>query len=333
MGDWEMSPLPDYVSDHGHGEICYQVPLAINGVTTYAFALHADHQALQALVDSQLNAAPNGAVRYEVVGHSVLLTFLSAEHCTSVSETVGWLSDREAAFWLLLVEKRASGPARLVYWIPYLLIDAMSGMVTGREVWGYRKSLGTIDSPTAPESPAQFTASTIVFNTLSAATRGENAALVTVRRDGAIGPLEPVWRDLGDTFKQIERMIREGFNEFEMSDWLNAVTVAEGLVRLAATRRVPVINLKQFRDVRDSTKACYQALVECPCELVRLTGAGPLPGNFTAAIRSCASHPIVADLGLGTPVPNGVTELPVRFAFWVNMDFQTLDGSVIWEAT
>jgi len=328
-----MSPLPDYVSDHGHGEICYQVPLAIDGVTTFAFALHADHQALQALVDSQLNAAPHGAVRYEVVGHSALLTFLAAEHCTSASETIGWLSDREAAFWLLLIERRASGAARLVYWIPYLLIDAMSGMVTGREVWGYRKSLGTIDLPTAPESPAQFTASTVVFSTFSAATRGENAALVTVRGPGPIGPLEPAWRDLPDTFREIEGMIREGFSEFDMSDWLNAVTVAEGLLRLAATQRVPVINLKQIRDARDSTKACYQALVECPCELVRLTGAGPLPGDFTAAILSCASHPIVADLGLGTPAaPNGITELPVRFAFWVKMDFRTLDGDVIWQA-
>jgi hypothetical protein len=327
-----MSPLPDYVSDHGHGEICYEAPLAIDGVTTFAFALHADHQALQALVDSQLNAAAHGAVSYEVVGHSALLTFLSAEHCTSASEAVGWLSDREAAFWLLLIEKRATGPARLVYWIPYLLIDAMSGMVTGREVWGYRKSLGTIDLPTAPESPAQFIASTVIFSSFSAETRGENAALVTVRGPGPIGPLEPAWRDLADTFREIEGMVREGFSELDMSDWLNAVTVAEGLVRLATTRRVPVINLKQFRDVRDSTKACYQALVECPCELVRLTGAGPLPGNFTAAILSCASHPIVADLGLGAPAPNGMTELPVRFAFWVKMDFRTLDGNVIWQA-
>ena len=328
-----MTPLPDYVSDHGHGEICYEAPLAINGVTAFAFALHADHVALQTLVDSQLNTAPNGAVRYEVIGHSALLTFLLAEHCTSASETVGWLSDREAAFWLLLVEKRANGAARLVYWIPYLLIDAMSGMVTGREVWGYRKSLGTIDLPTMPADPARFIASTTVFNTFSAATKGENAARVTVRRDGAIGVLEPAWQSLEDTFNAIQGMIREEFSEFDMSDWLNALTVAEGLVRLATTRRVPVINLKQFRDVRDSTKACYQAIVECPCELVQLSGAGPLPGDFTAAILSCASHPIVADLGLGTAAANGTTELPVRFAFWVKMDFQTLNGNVIWQAT
>jgi hypothetical protein len=327
-----MSPLPDYVSDRGHGEISYQVPLAIDGVTCFAFALHASHIALQALVDSQLNAAPQGAVRYEVVGHSALLTFLAAEHCTSATETVGFLSDREAAFWLLLIERQANGPTRLVYWIPYLLIDAMSGMVTGREVWGYRKSLGTIDLPTVPADPAQFVASTVVFNSFSSATRGENAALVTVRGPGPIGPLEPVWQDLGATFHAVEAMIKEEFSEFDMADWLNALTVAEGLARLVATRLVPVINLKQFRDVRDSTKACYQAIVECPCELVRLAGAGPLPGDFTAGILTCASHPIVADLGLGAPVVDGITELPVRFAFWVKMDFQTLAGNVIWQA-
>jgi hypothetical protein len=326
-----MKDLPSYISDRGHGEICYEVPLSISGATVYAFALHARHEALQLLVDSQLNAAASPTVRYEAVGHSVLLIYFHAEHCSSTTETIGWLPDREAMVWVLVVQKTAQG-SRLMFWIPYLLIDAMSGMVTGREVWGYRKSLAAIDLPIAATDPAQFVARTIVFKTFSPDTQGLVEPLITVSRNGPLGPLQTAWRDPEDVVKGAIAMLRESFSEFDMSDWLNAATVIEGLGKIAATLRIPVINLKQFRDVGDSAKACYQALVESPCELVALHGAGPLPGDFTASFLTCDSHRMVADLGLGTPAP-GATSVPVRFAFWWKMDFTTLDGSVVWQAS
>ena len=52
-----MNEPPDYISDRGHGEISYSVPLQINDVTCYSFVLSADVRQLQDFIDSQLNAS------------------------------------------------------------------------------------------------------------------------------------------------------------------------------------------------------------------------------------------------------------------------------------
>ncbi len=84
-----------------------------------------------------------------------------------------------------------------------------------------------------------------------------------------------------------------------------------------------MIFLKQFRDHADGNLACYQAVVEALVRVGAFRSAGWLPGTYEVAIESYASHPIVADLGLGSGKP------PVVAAAYLDFDFTMEDGKVV----
>lgn len=324
--------LPPYIDRLGHGEICYPQPLQLKDVTAYAFSLAADPKALQALVDSQINVVCRPDVEYRVLTASTLLTILHVRQATSLAQTIGNLSDHEAAFWIPLLEIRKGRLIpRLVFWIPYLLIDVDSGLVVGREIWGYRKALGKIQLPGQDEQPAAFTAATTIFREFSQTSWGEFATLLEVRKDQSLGPLASAWSDLEEAAREIARLWIHHHGAWR-SFGDDAAAVVD-VVEMLADRIVPVVNLKQFRAAEDATRACYQAVVESSCRFDRLHGAGPLLGDFSLTVTTCASHRIVDDLGLGSLGPDGATELQVSFAFFVKWDFTTLDGKVLWSAT
>jgi len=321
--------LPPYISDRGHGEISFSVPLKISGVTSWGFLIKANAAALQALVDDQLNRASAGAITYSVVaiaGQAYLIhAWLNAEHCTSTSELIGWLPDRESAFLVPLLQRRAGQILpQLKMWVPYLLIDQQSGMVTGREVWGYRKSLATINVPAQPAGTTGFSADTTIFRRFSPDTRGEVATLLrvtpraTVTAPSTWGSVEAAVREI------IERLGDVGFSIGQMA--------GEALAQFVGTPRLNVINLKQFRDAVDSSRACYQALVQSPCRLDRWDGGGLLHGDYDIEIATCDSHQIARDLGLGVPPGTGPLIIRPVLSWWVRMGFSTEPGNVIWSA-
>jgi hypothetical protein len=323
--------LPHYVDQLGHGEICFPQPLQLKDVTAYAFSLAADPNALQALVDSQMNVVCRPDLEYRVVGSSTLLTLLHVRQATSLAQTIGNLGDHEAAFWIPLLEIRKGRLIpRLVFWIPYLLIDVASGMVVGREIWGYRKSLGSIRLPSQDEQPARFTADTTMFKVFSATTWGEVGTLLEIRKDQSLGRLDSAWSSLKEAAQEIRKLWAH--HHGDLRSWGDDGAIAVDLVEMIFDRIVRVVNLKQFRAAEDATRACYQAVVESPCHFDRLLGAGPLFGDYTLTVTTCASHRIVEDLGLGTVGTGGRTVVPVSFSFWIRWDFTTLNGKVLWSA-
>ena len=93
----------------------------------------------------------------------VLCTYLRSDFLTSTSEQVGTISDRECALWIVLVEKpRGLALPRIVFWMPYIVIDTSIGMATGREIWGFRKEIGPVTIPSAEQDPARFVAQDVV---------------------------------------------------------------------------------------------------------------------------------------------------------------------------
>lgn len=320
-----MSKLPPYISDLGHGQISYAVPLAIREVTSYAFVLKCETARVQTLLDSQLNAIAGSPVRYEALPF-LFHCYLQAKHCTSTAEVIGWLPDRESAFLVPVLEHRAGHLLpRLKIWVPYLLIDQMAGMVTGREVWGYRKSLGAIQVPDDPQQPTAFAAQTTVFKTFSAQTEGLWQTLVQVRQTSAAAAQAQDWKDHGEAIGAvIERLAGEVGGEV-------LALLAKLLEPLLKLPTIPIVNLKQFRDVQDSTRACYQALVESPCRMDRWRHGGWLGGDFELDITTCASHQVVQDLGLAAAVGADTTTVNPLFGLYAQFDFSTLPGSVIWQ--
>ena len=326
----DISRLPNYIDRLGHGEICFPQPLRLEGTTSYAFALAADPAHVQRFVDSQLNAACAPNLRYETVGDTVLLTFLEVQSATSEVQTIGVQGDREAMFWVPLWEYREGHIfPRLTFWVPYLLINVDTGLVVGREIWGYRKAIGAIDLMT--DGSGSFEARTTVFPTFSDTTRAEqDSPLIRVTGTEVEGPLRDDFQDVGGMLRALRGQMRHPQGLVE--------TVVEGaafawdLGKLALDFIVPVVNLKQFRASEDWTKACYQSITESPAHLDKVHGGGLLPGQWSCSVRDVASHRIIDDLGLtGTRDGDWLTT-EARFAFWVKFDFTTRNGKTLWQA-
>jgi hypothetical protein len=321
-----------YISDRGHGEICFSVPLLIQDVTTWGFLLHADSGRLQAFIDDQLNRVSGGKVRYEalsvpLLGRSPIFhAYLHAGRCTSTSETIGWLPDHESAFLVPVLQFREGALLpELRTWVPYLLIDDQSGMVTGREVWGYRKSLATITTPAVPDDAAELSASTTIFSKLAPDTQGRRATLLKATRTGAHVPSPSQWGSFEEAARAIFTLgLGGGILDLALAPIMDPFF--RGLA-------INVINLKQIRDAIDSTRACYSALVESPCQVERWKGGGFLQGDYEIEITTCESHQIATDLGLGTPSGGAPVRVRPLTAWWAQLDFSTPRGSVVWQAT
>ncbi|RED12145.1 hypothetical protein [Pontivivens insulae] len=326
----DVSHLPRYVDRLGHGEICFPQPLQLKGTRSYAFNIAADRDKVQALLDSQLNSACAPDLRYTPVSDSVLLTYLEVETATSLSQTIGVQGDRECMFWIPMWEwKKGRLLPRLTFFVPYLFINVDTGLVVGREIWGYRKTLGVIDLPEPGES--RFVCSTTIFPTFSDTTRAQHAEIVTVQGtkpltdaqtefDNAEGLLHAIKREMRHERGLLETVV-EGATDF-----------AFDIARLAFDFNVHVVNLKQFRAAEDWQRACYQAVCESPAHLDAVHRGGLLPGDWQASVRMCDSHQIVNDLGLHGSVDGDILTTDVRFAFWVEFDFTTLNGVTLWEA-
>ena len=81
--------------------------------------------------------------------------------------------------------------------------------------------------------------------------------------------------------------------------------------------------LKQFRDVHDPDRACYQSIVEASEKVTGFRKAGLLAGDYQLTIFPFASHPIAAELGL-PPDPQ-----PALAAWYVDFDFVLEKGKTL----
>jgi hypothetical protein len=314
---------PPYVSTLGYAEQCSPAPGLILGAMCYAFAYKVtDTARLQATVDHFLNEPPGGKVTYKLLGELVFNTFLHAEKLTSGAEAIGWQPDYEAAFWVPL---HASGPEpgddRLVFWMPYVALSVSEGMVTGREIWGFPKQVGEVDVATVDGATMRFESRAMVYDPLATETQGRVEPLVTVTGPAKAGGLVADWDSITGAMSGMHDLWTGGDDGFRLGSGFFLNTLDEVI-----HGEVALVNLKQFRDAWDSTKACYQALIEGPCKVQSLRGGGLLPEGFSATIPDWASHRIAYHLGL--PMEEAI---PAVFGTWVAMDFAAMPGREVWK--
>lgn len=88
--------------------------------------------------------------------------------------------------------------------------------------------------------------------------------------------------------------------------------------------RIPMLFLKQIRDVVQPLKAACQAIVETTAFSSRLHEARILGSNYDIIIEQCDSHPICADFGM--PATGALRS---KLNFYVNFDFQIGLGAII----
>jgi acetoacetate decarboxylase len=314
--------LPFYVERPA--PIAAQPPGVIGDAWVYAFGFAANVDAISKMCAAYLNPAARGGLSYQPALPMAALTFLSAGRMTS-GQPYGWMDERECAVWVPLLaveaENGRSVAKRLVWWMPYVFVDTDAAMATGREVWGYPKSIGSFTLPVSPDAPnPEWSISTRLFPTLGPDTEGVVAPLITVTSlPDPTTSAASVWHTVADAGRDMLAIVRQAFAMPARPSLEFAADVLDTLIH----REMPVVNLKQFRDCADPTRACYQAIVEAPCTVQTFYGGGLLAGHHHVSITQAASHPIISDLGLAG------TEVDALYGAWCHMDFLAMTGQEV----
>lgn len=314
---------PEYVSLLGWGEESVLPPGEFTNAVTYIFAIEGDRAKLQSLAEKYLSAPTGGAIQVEAFTSTLLLTWTDAAKLSSPAENIGWTPNREVMLSYPLIVRRGL-ETFLMMWPAMIFIDNARGMVTGRESWGWFKQIG---QSTADPDAGLFTLDTLIFPVFNPATEGQTARLIEVKKGAAesSAPREESFLDsAAAAFSE-----SAAFGKWLWKLLSHAVEDAE-LIRdvwkIGADLSVPVINLKQFRDVRDGKRACYQAITSSPVQMTAFHGAGFLWGDYTVDFTVCASHQFVNQLGVAA------NPVPVRAAAYLKYDFLAPDGETLWQA-
>ena len=81
--------------------------------------------------------------------------------------------------------------------------------------------------------------------------------------------------------------------------------------------RIPMLFIKQFRDVVQPKQAAYQAIVETTAFSSQVHEGRILASNYDVIIEECDSHPICSELGMAT-----TGALRAKVSFYVKFDFE-----------
>jgi hypothetical protein len=295
----------------------------------YSFLARADLDALTQMVDAQLNAvsAPAGTIYKPLLPMAAIVCadVVQSFSMTPPDSQKGWNGERDFGVWIPVVAGTMSHgnwkPGRIAWYLPYVFVDNVAAMATGREVYGFFKQAALLAMPPTPRSPGMFSIDALVIPTYAPSSQAENLRLLTMTSAEDAPAPEGSWGHLEEAAKAIWDRVKQAFFDPGRGA-ITAWDMIKNLIEDVATGDVPMVFLKQFRDAGDPTKACYQAVIEAPAHLEKFHG-----GWFThphhVAITPAASHPIVAECGLTGQ------SFVAEHGFWCKMDFAMQLGKVV----
>ena len=334
--------LPAYVQRGG--ELVYQVPYAARNATQFIFLLRADAARLAATFARDFGTPSGGAVE---VRPALGLVILAASRIPAIksaappdSELGGGISELEVAFLTVGIDVRRRRP---VVCVPYLFVDSGMAVAAGRELFGLPKQHGFISIGDG-DAPARITVDALSIERFDPAVPFTPHRVIDIAPTGAVpGPLA-IWKTFAEAATGLAGALGQAWRVAPppaapsggFRALLDTLTGAfdqiadEGRVLFATledfiTGTFPIIGLKQFRDVAQSDRACYQAITDAPMKIVDFHRGGLL-GEYVVSLGDLASEPIRQDLGL----PSG----PIRplLSAWLRYDFRLDAGVELWNA-
>jgi hypothetical protein len=297
-------------------------PIAFTDVRMSAFYLAADRGKLQALCDSLIAGPSGGRIKFTPLLSSVMMSFTEFPHSIFVNfADRGVATERELSFAIPGMFTRSDGvmPVEIGFalFMPFLFLDNPVALMTGRENYGFFKQTGQIGLPDDPGSPG-FSADVYGCTSYNPTAQWGQQRLITLRRvaEAAPGPaLGLPWPD---------PMAAAGNLAAAMQSAADGATLAPAAFADFLTGSLPQIFLKQFRDISDGTRACYQAVTLARYKVTRLINVS-FEDRYAIDLKALDSTPVAAALGLA---PAKETGLGMR----VEMDMQLENGRVLWQA-
>ncbi len=314
-------------------------PFDFERVIMRNFTLKASTHALQLFCDRYLNIAPEFAW-FEAAGPFVLLAAINYGRMGPAASNTGYVSQIEVAFQVPLNWYRIEDGRRVFHAsatvCPFIFVDEPSSVWTGREVYGWPKSLVWLTpgvdawarDPRAPRT--LFAASAMVFERLFAGQRQQPELVFEIEEAPSptvtefppepFNPLNPLlsWPrtllgSLEAASSMAEMMVKApwlGYSTPEESAPF-AEVVAKALGGFDLFSRLPpanTINLKQFRDSQQPEAVSYQALINAQMATrsfnrggllgEQAMALGDLSGGFRIKIHRHPGWPIIESLGL-----------------------------------
>ncbi|MFO0630211.1 MAG: acetoacetate decarboxylase family protein [Polyangiales bacterium] len=315
-------------------------PFHFDGVTVRLFPLRASRQHLQRFIDQYLNIVPPQVARFRVPVPFVYLMLINYGRMAVDAANLGWVSQREIAFCVPLewYELR-NGRYEFRDWAticPFIYVDNPLSMTTGREVYGWPKSIARLDeelnawmeNPLAKPRLAKVSA--MLFPSAYQGQRQEPRVFLEVIHGPAPQALRvPLsrenpalpWNILpnvihsalglgGDALGILTGMgVLQRQPGLDRGDYLAMAKRAGKMLRPRDLNLVAnTVNLKQFRASDSPAHVCYQALTNAPMAITRYNQGGMLgdanlllgdtSGGYSVLLHRYASTPVIESLGL-----------------------------------
>jgi len=324
-----MNDLPGYV-ERGSKQT-FVPPYRASGARIYGFILESDPAALGELLDRALNRPSGGRTAYRPGLPLVFLTFadiLSLASTTPPDSRIGWVPERDVAFWVLGVATKKEGPVEvaesIAFYQPYLFVDSPQALLTGREVQGFPKEYANIDMTREESNTGSMSVRTHVFPKFEPTTEIQVRELMRVSPvPGSVGDADlSRFETLAELLAYVGKEVLSGAAKVPLPGLKFLFELREEL----ANKEVPCVFLKQFRDARDGARACYQAIVHVPMRVTAFRGGGLLPGRYRLELADFASHPIAKELGLARESFGSL------LGAYIDIDFELERGDIVWEA-
>jgi hypothetical protein len=312
------------------GEQVFSQPLELRQVRFTSFLFHADTAALQGLCDRYLNGPSGGALRYRPLLPRVLLGVADVGRVfpiDSPDHLKGWVPEIDIAFWVPVARYTKhlgiSFTERLAWFLPYVFVNNSWACAAGREVYGFPKEMGRLQVPRRTTDPALVTVDTLAVEHFSPEAEGREQRLLEVRRTDAepVGHAHEMWDQVEEAFEDFLHVL---LGNGGVS--LPGFGLLAQAFQFITDREVPLVLLRQFRDVADGRLACYQAVVEALTRVRQFRQAGRLPGQYQLTINALDSHPVAQELGLSGQGQEALG------AWFVDFDFVLDNGRELWRA-
>jgi hypothetical protein len=299
-------------------------PLACDDTTLYVFALGADRSRLEALCRRVFAEPTGGAVDLRPLGDHVIVTFGVVGAIRPGLEpwhSMGAVREPQVGYWIPVARVHDDGDGDAVaqdfgMFCAAMMLDNPISLLSGREDYGYPKTMGWSTMPAGEDLRAPFTLEVFGMDF------GDRAA--PARRP--LMELTPVGDALSDAELAVGDMLSVGrwikdllFGDDDVDLGLRfALAFAEDL----RAHRVDQVFLKQVRATGDGRRADLQQVVVAPA-ITRNVRARQLHHDYDLTLHHLDSHPLHDELGLA--------DQRVTLACRLDFDFVIEAGRVVWE--
>lgn len=293
------------------GEQVFSPPFSAIMRDYFGLAVRADHEALNHNICKRYFNDPLGEPGRFMAFRYVIFVFNNVENaCSLANEDAGLFSYQEAAIWMLIGDKKT---ARLRWFQPYIFVDDPVALVTGREIYGFPKTIGSFGIPGGPTPPDRLWVRTRLVKEKK--TEGSDQLLIEARRrpQSAAHCRGCGENDFMARLLDVLRVSPEYFRK------LGDVTeeMAENFYNDLIKMQLPLLFLREFRSAVNPLRAEGLVIQEAQSQIMDFYNAGIYEGSsYEVAINDAVSHPIRKDLGLDAGI------LGVDLAFYMSFSFK-----------